>query len=219
MLSPAISLNQHRAADFWSAFDIGVAPGGFWGMLQPAGGAVTVSGFAAYEGDILRPAGQRSNLPALVLGILGMRPFRRKASNRKSNREPYANQSVGQLEFSSKGTGTCRFAILFSRLAQQLGWPLAATPLPSKVLAALPSAQALLRLLAVRWHRVQRLAPQPTSVTASLTPASAKRLILAVPPRIRVGGTAFPSIFSGTAQPRLTRLFALPVTVKGTADV
>jgi hypothetical protein len=67
---------------------------------------------------------------------------------------------------------------------------------------------------------VQPSAPQPTSAIASSTPANVTNQFAALP-ALRAGRAALPTIFTttGTAQPPLTRLFALPVTVKGTADV
>ena len=221
MLSPHLFANQHSLAEVLPPRMTRLARVRPWGRYKSVGGAVIVQCSAKHEDHTPSPVGQRTRPLASLPDFLLMWSFWRRASNRRTGWEPYANQGVGRLVNSSEGTGSCPFVISFSRLARQPGLPPVATTSANKVWAAQPLAQAQPQLPAGRWRRVPRSVRQATSPIASSTPANANLSLRTALSAIGVGRASDPSntTFTGTAQPRLTRHFALPVTVKGTADV
>ncbi len=220
MLSPRLAVNQHSFAEVRPPFTARLARVRVWGRFAVPGGALFVLRATRHEDHTPSPVGQRTCRSAPLPDFLNAWSFKHRASGRKSDREPANRRGVGRTVDSSEGTGTCQSVTSFSRLARQPGLPHVATTSVNKPLAAQPSAQAPQRSQAARFCKVQPSAPQPTSAIASSTPANVTNQFAALP-TLRAGRAALPTIFTsiGNAQPPLTRLFALPVTVKGTADV
>ena len=221
MMSPRLSAVQHTFAEVPFGTGAGLAPLRAWAKLALASGTSFVLRAVGHEDHTPSPIGQSragAGLPDFSKGWFS----RHKAADRKTDRELVKRQGVGRIVDSSEGTGTCPFVTSFSRLARQPVWPHAATTSANKVWAAQPSAQVRQPSQAGRWRRAQPLALQPTSVIASSIPANVTDpATIAALPAIRAGRAASLSSLplQAPAQPRLTRHFAWPVTVKGTADV
>jgi len=189
-------------------------------------GAQIVQGAIRHEDHTPSPLGQRTSALASLPDFLDMWLFQHDTEDISVNPEPNAYRTVGQRIKRSEGTGRCRSEQSFSRLARQPGLPLAATRSPSNRLPVPPLARAPQQSPAGRFCKALPLGQRVMSPIASLTPANVAATeprsdpsILTAPLAPRARGAVFPSLNTGTAQPRLTRLFALPASVKGSADV
>ena len=222
MMSPRLSAVQHSFAEARPSRAVCLAQRRTCGRLYASGGAPGIPRVVGAEDPTSSSIGQRIRACALLPDFSKGWFSGHNAAGQKSGRELMQGHGVGRTVDSSEGAGTCPFVTSFSRLARQLVWPHAATTSANKVWAAQPSAQVRQPSQAGRWRRAQPSALQPTSVTVSSTPANVTDpATIAALPAIRAGRAASLSSLplQAPAQPRLTRHFAWPVTVKGTADV
>ena len=226
MMLPRLSPDQHRLADAQAMPPSRLARAQDCHMVLATGGTRFVQGSARLEDHTPSPAGQRTSALASLSGFFDLGSFGHKTMDKNAAPEPDACRSVGQRKISSEGTGRCRSVQSFSRLARQPGLPLAATRSPSNRLPVPPLGRAPQRSPAGRSCRALPLGQRAMSPIASSTPANvavteprSDHSILTAPLAPRARGAVFPSLNTGTAQPRLTRLFALPASVKGSADV
>lgn len=222
MMSPRLSAVQHRFAEARPSRAVCLAQRRACGRLYASGGASVIPRAAEPEDHTSSSIGQPIRACALLSDFSTGWFSGHSAAGRKSGRELVQRHGVCRIVDSSEGAGTCPFVTSSSRLARQPVWPHAATTSANKVWAAQPSAQVRQPSQAGRWRRAQPSALQPTSVTVSSTPANVTDpATIAALPAIRAGRAASLSSLplQAPAQPRLTRLFALPAFVKGTADV
>ncbi len=223
---PCLSVDQHGFADGQRQSVASLAFAQGWLMIKRTDRAHFVQGSVSHEDHTPSPVGQRVSALTSLSDVFGLWHLTHKDVGQKAAAEPVVSRRVGQTTISKRGTGRCPSVQSFSRLAQQSGSPLAAIRSPNNRLPVRPLVQAPQRSPAGRSFRVRRSVLRAMSPIASLTPANAaatdsrfNHSILTVPLALRAGGAVYLSFISGTAQPRLTRFFALPATVKGSADV
>lgn len=219
MMSPPLPANQQGHADFPARATARLAPRHRRAMVALTGGECFVQSSIRPADHTPSPVGQRASVLASLSDFFVVGPRGNAVQIAGKTAEPAGGRGVPSTDNNIEGTGTCRSVQSFLRLARQSVLPPAARTSVSRRSAAVPSARASQPSQAGRSPKVPPSAPRPTWATASLTPASADLALSSALPRARAGRAGIPSTFTGTAQLRLARLFALPAFVKGTADV
>ena len=226
-LSPVALRVQRRFADFRRAGIGPLATSAVSVNVYPAG-RVSMYRSAQHQDHTPSPNGQQAKPLELLSDFSSGRGQGYTEATDNSGREPSKAPCVNGVGRSSEGTGQCPSIRSLSRLAHVPGWPLAATTLANRHWVGQPSAPVPLRSPAGRCCKVQRSVLRATSHIASSTPESAAATKTAAHPfLLTIKDHAAPRrarcldqiLTPRTAQPRLTRLFALTTSSRGTAHV